>query len=163
MLCSDADWAHVSKEAKDFCSALMMKRPRDRLNATDAIHHPWIAHKSTVHQGKDAAHEMLDMEQHHHNIIASLEAFCAADDLKKLALEVYWPSPNPRTRTRPNPNPGPNPEPEPNPRPGEIAVDLASRRGGLIDGGHSSAAGDCILDSAGQAGGATQPIRQDGH
>lgn len=84
----DADWAHVSKEAKDFCSALMMKRPRDRLNATDAIHHPWIAHKSTVHQGKDAAHEMLDMEQHHHNIIASLEAFCAADDLKKLALEV---------------------------------------------------------------------------
>lgn len=84
----EADWAHISSEAKSFCSALMQKKPKDRLNGTDAIHHPWIAHKSTVHSGPDAAHEIEAMEKHHHNLVASLEAFSAADDLKKLALEV---------------------------------------------------------------------------
>jgi len=77
-------WDHISQEAKDFCSALMQKKPRDRLSATSAKDHPWIKHSSKLHMGKDAAHELAS----HNEVVESLEAFCEADDLKKLALEV---------------------------------------------------------------------------
>jgi serine/threonine protein kinase len=78
------DWDKVSQEAKDFCSALMQKRPKDRLSATAAKDHPWIKHASTLHSGEDAAHEMA----RHNEIVDALQNFCEADDLKKLALEV---------------------------------------------------------------------------
>ena len=78
------DWDKVSAEAKDFCQQLMQKAPRDRLSATAAKDHPWIQQRSRVHQGPDAAHEM----QRHREVVDSLQAFCDADDLKKLALEV---------------------------------------------------------------------------
>ena len=32
--------------------------PRDRMNAKDAMHHPWIKERSTVHQGETAATAM---------------------------------------------------------------------------------------------------------
>jgi len=79
-----SEWDHISQEAKDFCSALMQKKPRDRLPATSAKDHPWIKHASNLHRGEDAAHDIA----RHNEIVESLEAFCEADDLKKLALEV---------------------------------------------------------------------------
>ena len=78
------EWDRVTQEAKDFCIALMQKKPRDRLAATNAKDHPWIKHASKLHSGMDAAHELA----RHNEIVESLESFCVADDLKKLALEV---------------------------------------------------------------------------
>lgn len=77
------EWERVSHNAKDFCERLMKKNPRDRMSASEAIQHPWIQHESNLHDGLDAAHELA----RHNEIIESLEAFCQADDLKKLALE----------------------------------------------------------------------------
>ena len=123
------EWDRVSSEAKDFCSSLMQKKPRDRLSATAAKDHPWIKHASRLHAGADAAHELA----RHQEIVESLEQFCEADDLKKLALEVPESanpapprplSPVPRARgageckPRPSPSPLPRPlSPVPSPRP----------------------------------------------
>jgi len=54
------------------------------LAAANAKDHPWIKNASNLHRGDDAAH----MLQRHNDIVDSLQAFCEADDLKKLALEV---------------------------------------------------------------------------
>jgi len=78
------EWERVSQEAKDFCVALMHKKPKERLAATTAKDHPWIKHASKLHQGEDAAHEL----QRHNEIVDALQSFSEADDLKKLALEV---------------------------------------------------------------------------
>lgn len=78
------EWDRISQEAKDFCTALMHKAPRDRLSASAAKDHPWIKHASRLHKGESAASEL----QRHQDVIDSLEAFAEADDLKKLALEV---------------------------------------------------------------------------
>jgi len=80
----DHEWKGVSKEAKDFCCQMMQKQPKDRLSATAAKDHPWIKMASTIHKGEDIAVEM----QRHNEVVASLQAFSEADDLKKLALEV---------------------------------------------------------------------------
>jgi len=80
----DRYWSHISQEARDFCTALMKKAPKDRLSASEAVKHPWIQHKSKVHQGEDAAHAL----QKHSEVVDSLVSFGEADDLKKLALEV---------------------------------------------------------------------------
>ena len=81
---SPGPWDHVSDAAKDFCSKLMQKNPKDRMPASEAVHHPWIKQQSTLHSGEDAAHEM----QRHQDIVDSLQAFSEADDLKRVALEV---------------------------------------------------------------------------
>merc|ERR1719375_94819 len=80
----DAQWSHLSEEARDFCRSLMQKKPSKRLSATDAKKHPWIVGKSTVHAGPDAAHIM----EKANDIIDSLEAFAKADGLAKVALQV---------------------------------------------------------------------------
>lgn len=77
-------WDHISQEAKDFCVALMQKRPKDRLPASEAVHHPWIKMESKHHSGEDAAH----MLEKYDNVITSLSKFSESDDLAKLALEV---------------------------------------------------------------------------
>jgi len=90
MICHDPlrfpspDWDRISDAAKDFCSKLMQKNPKDRMPASDAVHHPWIKQQSDLHAGLDAAHEL----ERHSEIVDSLAAFAAADDLKRVALEV---------------------------------------------------------------------------
>jgi len=79
-----ADWAHVSADAKDFCQRMLRKKAHSRPSASEALALPWITKRSTVHAGPDAAHEMA----RHSKVVASLEAFAEAQDLKKLALEV---------------------------------------------------------------------------
>ena len=54
------------------------------MNAKDAMHHPWIKERSTVHQGETAATAM----QKHQDVCDSLQAFSTADEMKKVALEV---------------------------------------------------------------------------
>jgi len=77
-------WDKISSEAKDFCSSLMKKRPKDRMSASEAIKHPWIKKSSTVHAGNDGAQELLA----HQAIFDSLEAYEHADDLCRLSLQV---------------------------------------------------------------------------
>lgn len=90
MICHDPlrfpspDWDRISDAAKDFCSRLMQKTPKDRMPASDAVNHPWIKQQSELHAGLDAAHEL----ERHGEIVDSLAAFAAADDLKRVALEV---------------------------------------------------------------------------
>jgi len=90
MICHDAlrfptpDWDRISDSAKDFCSKLMQKNPKDRMPASEAVHHQWIKQQSSLHQGEDAAHEL----QRHQEVVDSLQAFSEADDLKRVALEV---------------------------------------------------------------------------
>lgn len=80
----EKQWAHISQDAQEFCSALMKKKPSERLSASEAVKHPWITKRSQMHSGVDAA----SMLQRHEDIVESLQAFSEADDLKKLALEV---------------------------------------------------------------------------
>jgi len=80
-------WSNVSQDAKDFCTALIQKAPGDRLSASEAVRHPWIATRSRQHTGDnglDAAHEL----ERHNEIVASLQSFGESEDLQKLALEV---------------------------------------------------------------------------
>lgn len=90
MICHDPlrfpspDWDRISDAAKDFCTKLMQKNPKDRMPASDSVHHPWIKQQSNLHQGEDAAHEL----QRHQEVVDSLQAFSQADDLKRVALEV---------------------------------------------------------------------------
>jgi len=77
-------WEHISQEAKDFCTALMQKRPKDRLPASEAVHHPWIKQASHIHHGVDAS-KMLEK---HNEVVQALETFSEKDDLARLALEV---------------------------------------------------------------------------
>ena len=37
------DWEHISKEAQDFCKALILKDPSTRLSVKAALKHPWLA------------------------------------------------------------------------------------------------------------------------
>ena len=78
------DWDRVSQEAKDFCSALMQKKPRDRLAATSAKDHPWIKHASKLHQGTDAAHELARQEEEE---AAAKSRLAAAQSLTNTMLE----------------------------------------------------------------------------
>lgn len=90
MICHDPlrfpspDWDRISDTAKDFCGKLMQKTPKDRMPASEAVHHQWIKQQSSLHQGEDAAHEL----QRHQEVVDSLQAFSQADDLKRVALEV---------------------------------------------------------------------------
>ena len=38
--------------------AVLMKKPKERLSAKDALNHPWIKQASRSHSGPDAAHEL---------------------------------------------------------------------------------------------------------
>jgi len=77
-------WDKISSEAKDFCQALMQKKPKDRLSAAEALKHPWIKHQSTGHSGTDAAQELLA----HDEIFGALEAYEHTDALARLSLQV---------------------------------------------------------------------------
>jgi len=78
-------WSHISQEAKDFCSALMQKHPKDRLSSSEAIRHPWLQRRSRAHSDPDMAARSL---RSHSEIIESLTAYEASSEMKQLALEV---------------------------------------------------------------------------
>ena len=77
-------WSGRSSAAQDFLRTLLRKRPSDRPLAAAAISHPWLRRCSTVRAGPDAAHELERCGE----IVSSLEAFCAAERIAKIAFEV---------------------------------------------------------------------------
>lgn len=97
-------WGGVSGDARDFCRSLLAKEPAERLNASSALQHPWLARRATVKEAADETLRALAEQSRggggggrgedggdggqgtRTSIVASLEAFAVADDLRKLAL-----------------------------------------------------------------------------
>jgi len=80
-------WQHVSAEAQGFCQALMQKDSDKRLSASEAVKHLWITSRSCAHSGDNGLDASQELARHD-EIVASLQSYVEADDLKKLALEV---------------------------------------------------------------------------
>jgi len=78
-------WEHTSQDAKDFCSALMQKRAKDRLSASEAIKHPWITSRSRAHSDAQTAARVLRSNS---DVVDALTAYSDAGAMKRLALEV---------------------------------------------------------------------------
>ena len=36
------DWAHISDDAKDFISKLLVKEAKQRMSASELMQHPWL-------------------------------------------------------------------------------------------------------------------------
>lgn len=43
----DRDWSHISQDAKDFVSSLIVYNPDDRMTSKQALNHPWLNNHST--------------------------------------------------------------------------------------------------------------------
>mmetsp|Transcript_5376 Transcript_5376/g.18040 ORF Transcript_5376/g.18040 Transcript_5376/m.18040 type:complete len:553 (+) Transcript_5376:68-1726(+) len=78
---SGAEWDHVSHEGIDFITALLQKDPKQRISASEALKHPWF---TCAPKEVDAG----EAEERNAAVLASLESFARADDIKKVALEV---------------------------------------------------------------------------
>jgi len=78
-------WKHISAEAKDFCSSLMQKQPKDRLSASQAIRHPWLQQRSRAHSDPSVAAYVLRSNS---DIMDSLQEYACSEEMKQLALEV---------------------------------------------------------------------------
>eukprot|EP00903_Cladosiphon_okamuranus_P014850 g13751.t1 len=76
------EWDGVSNEAKDLIRKLLVKNPKDRLTASQALVHPWF---DKVMSGGAAAQTLRDsaMRLNHR-----LRRFTGANALKKIALNV---------------------------------------------------------------------------
>ena len=81
LLFPQAQWRHLSADAKDFCRALLCERPSQRLTAEEARSHRWMEEAcgsaARGHAKKGAS-----------DALRGLQAYCEADDLKKVALQA---------------------------------------------------------------------------
>lgn len=78
-------WKQVSEDARDFCTCLMQKHPKDRLSASEALKHPWIRKHSSAHSDPGDAAAML---KRHTEMLASLEDYAEAGRMRQIALDV---------------------------------------------------------------------------
>mmetsp|Transcript_62730 Transcript_62730/g.180462 ORF Transcript_62730/g.180462 Transcript_62730/m.180462 type:complete len:731 (-) Transcript_62730:271-2463(-) len=77
-------WAHISSQAKDFVSSLLVVNVAKRLDAEAALAHPWLAE---VAVGCDAdCLEPLDME-----VVESMRSFSKSNALKRAILRALAP------------------------------------------------------------------------
>ena len=65
-------WEHVSAQAKDFISKTLVRKPRDRLTADQALQHPWLANTE----------EALSTGKLDSSVLASLRRFSTYSVLK---------------------------------------------------------------------------------
>lgn len=72
-------WADVSDEAKEFVKALLVKDPKKRLTAKEALQHPWL-------QGKKA--QRSEGKQLATRVVQRLQRYAAGNAFKKTALEL---------------------------------------------------------------------------
>lgn len=75
-------WKHVSEEAKDFVSKLLVLDPLKRMNAKSALQHTWIIHRKQWDDQKPPKDELLSV------LDESLLFYTQTSELKKLALNV---------------------------------------------------------------------------
>ena len=78
---SPAWFFHISANAKDFVQKLLLKDPEERLNAHDALSHPWIT-------GREQLPDELPSQEVLDAIDDSLMNYQYTSQLKKLALIV---------------------------------------------------------------------------
>ena len=65
-------WEHISSLAKDFISKTLVRKPRDRLTADQALQHPWLANTE----------EALSTGKLDSSVLASLRRFSTYSVLK---------------------------------------------------------------------------------
>ena len=76
-----AAWAKISTEGKDFVQKLLVVDPKERMTATDALHHPWIVDRHMWHDDKPSENMLMKLD-------TSLLNYRQTSQLKKLALTV---------------------------------------------------------------------------
>ncbi|MCE2055334.1 Calcium-dependent protein kinase 28 [Datura stramonium] len=70
-------WSNISNSAKDFVKKLLVKDPRARLTAAQALSHPW------VREGGDASEIPLDI-----SVLSNMRQFVRYSRLKQFALRA---------------------------------------------------------------------------
>nr|GMD56463.1 calcium-dependent protein kinase 28-like [Ipomoea batatas] len=70
-------WPSISNSAKDFVKKLLVKDPRARLTAAQALSHPW------VREGGNASDIPLDI-----SVLSNMRQFVKYSRLKQFALQV---------------------------------------------------------------------------
>ncbi|KAF3624180.1 Calcium-dependent protein kinase 16, partial [Capsicum annuum] len=70
-------WSNISNSAKDFVKKLLVKDPRARLTAAQALSHPW------VREGGDASEIPLDI-----SVLSNMRQFVKYSRLKQFALRA---------------------------------------------------------------------------
>jgi len=74
-------WHVISNDAKDFVSSLIVLDPKERLNAKEALEHPWFTNAAALSSETPPVELMEGIE-------ASLMNYANASELKKVALNV---------------------------------------------------------------------------
>lgn len=74
-------WELISADAKDFVSSLIVLDPKQRMNAKQALEHPWFTNAAALSSEKPPVELMQGIE-------ASLLNYAHASELKKVALNV---------------------------------------------------------------------------
>ena len=78
---SAATWESISDEAKDFVSKLLVVHPKKRMNAQEALGHPWIQHREELPDDLPRTESLMKIHD-------NLSNYQHTSELKKLALTV---------------------------------------------------------------------------
>lgn len=82
----DRDWGHISQDAKDFVSSLIVYNPDDRMTSKQALNHPWLNSHSakTTTQSVDLRKQSSLMGHVHDSIIG----YGTMSELRRIASVV---------------------------------------------------------------------------
>ena len=75
-------WAHVSKEAKQFVSSLLVLNPSTRLSAAAALDHPWLAKKEFPLEKEDLRDSLMT------HVNENILSYATMSELKKIAAVI---------------------------------------------------------------------------
>lgn len=78
-------WAAISLNAKDFIRKLLVVKPKDRMTARQALHHPWIENTAIERASKHQSTIDANLREKARN---SFIAFAEMGEFRKLALNV---------------------------------------------------------------------------
>jgi len=71
-------WKNVSQDAKDFVQKLLVKDPRQRLDASAALQHPWLTPR----------HPISTSPLSYNRAVLSLQRYAASSKLRRAALQI---------------------------------------------------------------------------
>lgn len=77
---TSGNWVCVSKEAKDLILKMLVYNPKERITASDAIQHSWIASQS---KGEKVLHQLIATES-----LMQLKKFMVVQKLKQAAMSI---------------------------------------------------------------------------
>jgi serine/threonine protein kinase len=80
------EWNHISQDAKDFVSSLLVLQPSDRLTAKQALEHPWLkSHSDDKRRTSVEYRKQTSLMNHVHN---SILGYARMSELKRIASVV---------------------------------------------------------------------------